>query len=168
MYDILMSDPTSTVGECIYDEEIEKRSQESQTSTLHLAVKKDDLNAAQHLIVSGGNVNAVDECGYTALHVATSAGLVEMTKVLLHARADVSIPGGDVAQYALHIAATLGHCVIVRLLLAAGAMVDAVDRNQNTPLHCAAEHGHHLVIEVLLGAGAEIDRVGLKGSTAYL
>lgn len=50
------------------------------------------------------------------------------------------------------------------MLLAAGALVVAVDIRRDTPLHCAAQHGHHLVIEVLLRAGADIDRAGYKRS----
>lgn len=71
-----------------------------------------------------------------------------------------------VMQYALHAAASHGHCEIVRLLLAAGAIADTIDDHQDTPLHYAALYGHHKVVEVLLRAGAQVDRIGHKQSTA--
>lgn len=130
-------------------ERIELPSRDDQASILHLAVKNEDYIAVQHLIASGCDVNALDERHGTALHFASSAGLVEMVEILVEAGANVDIPDGDRAQYALHRAATGGHCDIVRMLLAAGSVVDAVDIRWNTSLHCAAQHGHYQVIELL-------------------
>lgn len=111
-------------------------------------------------------MNAADDCRYAALHIAVSSELVEMIRILLEAGADVYYPGGDSAQCVLCIAAIRGHCDIVRLLLAAGAIVNAVDVHHDTPLHYAAQHGHHQVLGLLPEAGGQIDRIGHKGRTA--
>lgn len=134
-----MCDPVISVGEFSSysgNDGINSFSIADQTMTLHLAVKSANMIATRRLISSGCNLNAMDECGYVALHIAASEGLVDMIKCLLAAGADV--PGGDKAQCALHIAATRGHCDIVRLLLAAGAIVGALDVYHSTPLHYAA------------------------------
>lgn len=70
---------------------METLSQDGQTLALHLAVRNKDMIALQHVIRSGGNVNAVDERGRTVLHIAASTGHVEITRVLLESGADVNI-----------------------------------------------------------------------------
>ena len=54
---------------------------------------------------------------------------------------------------------------MVRVLLAAGARVDAADNNGHTPLHYAAEHGHADVVRALLEAGARADTASSDGNT---
>lgn len=51
---------------------------------------------------------------------------------------------------ALHRAALLGHGMLARLLLQAGATVNALDDNRCTPLHLAASLGHGEIISILL------------------
>jgi ankyrin repeat protein len=59
---------------------------------------------------------------------------------------------------ALHHAAWRGHADVVKLLLQAGADVNAKTRsNSETPLHLAAMHGHTDVIQLLLQAGADVN-----------
>ena len=64
--------------------------------------------------------------------------------------------------YALHEAASEGHTGIVRLLVEAGADVNAVTGGGNTPLHMACYNGHVEAARCLLSRGAE---VGTKHST---
>jgi ankyrin repeat protein len=69
---------------------------------------------------------------------------------------------------ALHLAAFFGHAEVARLLVAAGADVDAISRNpmQVRPLHSAAARGDHAVMRLLLDAGAEVDARQAGGFTA--
>lgn len=46
-------------------------------------------------------------------------------------------------------AAAEGHEAVVRLLVDAGAAVDAIDREGVTPLLCAAAEGHEAVVKLL-------------------
>jgi len=62
----------------------------------------------------------------------------------------------DSAGYtALHYAARAGHTNICKILLKAGAAVNATTGGGTTALHRAAYKGHKGVVEVLLGAGAD-------------
>jgi ankyrin repeat protein len=67
----------------------------------------------------------------------------------------------------LHLAAFFGHEEAARLLLEAGADVQAVSRNglTNTPLHAATAGKHEEVAMLLLEHGAESDAVDAGGYT---
>ena len=65
----------------------------------------------------------------------------------------------------LHVTARQGHHLLVGVLLAAGAEVDARDREAATALHVAAQYGHDEVVQLLLEAGATIDSRRTGGLT---
>ena len=71
--------------------------------------------------------------------------------------------GGHVASdvAVLHVAAQAGHVGVVRLLLAAGAAIDATMRAGQlasvTPLHLAVEAGHSEVVDLLIDAGSDVN-----------
>jgi ankyrin repeat protein len=50
-----------------------------------------------------------------------------------------------------------GHESIIKLLLEAGAKVEAKDDNGRTPLLLAAENGHEAVVKLLLEAKANVE-----------
>ena len=58
----------------------------------------------------------------------------------------------------LHVAALHGGKQSVRLVLKAGAVVDATNLQYKTPLHLAVEVGHLEVVKLLLEAGACVDQ----------
>ncbi|NXN88826.1 ANR11 protein, partial [Bombycilla garrulus] len=57
---------------------------------LHRAVTHQDINLVHRIIKAGGNVNAQDYAGLTALHIASAEGLYEIANLLLKAGADVN------------------------------------------------------------------------------
>ncbi len=59
-------------------------------------------------------------------------------------------------RQALHKAARSGSEEVVRLLLDAGAFVDAEDNQCYTPLLLAEKHGHRAVVAQLLAANADV------------
>jgi ankyrin repeat protein len=72
-------------------------------------------------------------------------------------------PGATV----LHVAASRGEDAMVRMLLEAGAEVDAVTSGKKmTPLLYAAESGYLAVVQRLVAAGARLDVRDAKGRTA--
>ena len=90
---------------------------------------------------------------------ATSRGDVAAVRSLLKEGADPNVAQGD-GLTALHVAAQEGNLEIARLLLDAGANVEAKTRiGGYTPLHLASGSAHTAVVSALLGAGANIGAV---------
>ncbi|NXU38923.1 ANR11 protein, partial [Drymodes brunneopygia] len=57
---------------------------------LHRAVIHQDVNLVLKIIKAGGNVNAQDNAGLTALHIASVEGFYRIANLLLKAGADVN------------------------------------------------------------------------------
>jgi ankyrin repeat protein len=89
-------------------------------------------------------------------------------KLLLKQGADVNAAQGD-GMTALHWAATHGDADQARMLIYAGARVDAMTRNGNyTPLHLAAKNGNAAVVKALLDAGAGANAKTTSGGASPL
>lgn len=54
---------------------------------LHYAVWQRNIPAIHLLVVRGADINATDECGYSALHLAAEHGFLEVAEILLEAGA---------------------------------------------------------------------------------
>ena len=99
----------------------------SGDSSLHMAVVSGVAGVVEAVLEHGGDVNARDDRGRTALHVACERKL-----------ADDERPR------------------VVELLIAAGASnINVRDVNGLTPLHVACKHGNDSIVETLLVAGAD-------------
>lgn len=89
-------------------------------------------------------------------------------RLLLKQGADVNAAQGD-GMTALHWAAQHGDVDETKMLVYAGARVDAVTRNGNyTPLHLAAKAGNTAVILALLDAGANANAKTTSGGASPL
>ena len=66
----------------------------------------------------------------------------------------------------LYEAARFGQSEVVKLLIAAGANVHAVNKNGMTALHRAAICGNNEIAKLLIAAGADVNAMNKKGSTA--
>jgi ankyrin repeat protein len=89
-------------------------------------------------------------------------------KLLLKQGADVNAAQGD-GMTALHWAATHGDAEQARMLISAGARVDAMTRNGNyTPLHLAARTGNAAVVKALLESGANVNAKTTSGGATAL
>lgn len=120
----------------------------------------DRSNIARYLIEEGADVNATDSKGETALMWAAYAKDSErMVKLLLEKGADPNLRTKD--STALMRAAAGGNIESVKMLLQAGAFVDATDENGKTALQIAiagkksVQIGIYVKIEkILRDAGA--------------
>jgi len=161
---------------------------DAKSSALVAAAKYGHPKILRMLLASGSNVNVrTEEDGYTPLHHAITSRSVEAVRVLLSARPPLEA-GDDYKRTALFLAVyahesieSYGRAIVqgaggsvgvapddsetVRLLLEAGARIDATDAGGNTPLHEAVLYGSTRGIELLLARGARLATRNRAGET---
>jgi ankyrin repeat protein len=120
----------------------------------------------ERLMDDPGAVSAFSPDGFTALHFAAFFGKPEVAKVLLEHGASVDVyTRNPFANQPLHAAAAGRHIEVCRVLLAAGADVNATQHGGYTPLHEAAQHGDVEMTELFLSAGADAGLTTDAGET---
>ncbi|XP_017072440.1 ankyrin-3 [Drosophila eugracilis] len=122
---------------------------------LHIAAKKNDVNAAKLLLQHDRNADIVSKSGFTPLHIAAHYGNMDIATLLLNNNADVNYKAKHNIS-PLHVACKWGKLSVCSLLISRGAYIDAITRDGLTPLHCASRSGHVEVIEQLLIQNAPI------------
>ncbi len=110
---------------------------------LFSAVAIGDEEEVRRLLKNDPRVaNSRDSDGYPALHFAVGMNYKNIVAALLNAGGEVDIRNksestGYVGETALHCAAFWGRYEIARLLIDAGADVNALTDRKSTPLHDA-------------------------------
>ncbi len=123
------------------------------------AAMRRDLAAVRALLRQGGDVNAAQGDGMTALHWAATHGDAELAEVLLVAGANVRATSRLGRVTPLHVASQNGTGPVVRALLARGADASAATGTGATPLMLAAQAGQPDAVTALLDAGADVNAV---------
>ena len=100
------------------------------------------------------------------IHDAARLGKGEDVSRILKANPAMRDARNDVGSTPLHLAATNPDSGPVKVLLAAGANVNALDNDSNTPLHMAAYVNRTENAQLLLEAGADTSVVNSGGRTA--
>jgi len=121
------------------------------------AAMRGDLSAVRAIVRNGGDVNAAQGDGMTALHWAAARGDSVLASLLLGARANPSATTRIRALMPLHLAAENGNASVVRALLRAKANPRAVTSDSVSVLHLAALAGDTAIIGAVLRAGAARD-----------
>ena len=98
-----------------------------------------------------------DGMGRTALFIAANMGYEPVTRLLLHAGADINTECTIYRETALHGASQCDHKLIVQLLLVYGADIGARNYMGQTALHSAAGLGHGAIVQLLLNNGAGVE-----------
>jgi ankyrin repeat protein len=102
------------------------------------AGKNNDVEALLRALSAGVSVNATNQIGQTALHVASIWGNSKVVQALLQGRADTSA-SNQFGVTPLHYAAQNGKYEVAQLLLAAGADTKAEAKNGMKPYETAKE-----------------------------
>lgn len=132
---------------------------------LHLTCEQGREEIAQVLVNAGALVNAVDEEQLTPLHLAIRSKNEKIVELLTTQRSiiiDVKDVNGSTP---LHLASISGSNEIIRMVLAAGAEVNAKDSTGMTPLHWASVQGDEEAVKLLLQQGADIHVTDEEGMT---
>ena len=88
-------------------------------------------------------------------------------QMLLKAKAEVDHPNEETTP--LSIAAQEGHAKVVRVLIAAGANVNRMNKNHASPLFLAARNGHaNILQQLLLTKEILVDQAIQDGTTPLL
>lgn len=108
----------------------------AELSDLHMVVMGIlNLDLSEFLRLRSCVVNVCDSQGKTPLYYAVAMGHVATVMTLLEAGADPDFdPPNALLAKPLHVACQYGYLEIVRLLVAAGANVDAPDEYERTPM----------------------------------
>lgn len=136
-------------------------SEESREATFETHQK---LNAARLIIDAGADVDAKDNAGETALHIAAERSRDEIAIALIVAGADVNAKD-NTDKTPLHIAVHSRRPDLTALLIAADADVNAKNGAGETPLHTAAERDADASAAALIAAGADIHARDNTGAT---
>ncbi len=132
------------------------------------AVANGDLPKVREIISTGGELEARDPQGRTALLLATHADAFEIAKTLIAAGADVNAKDAIKDTPFLYAGAE-GRTEILKAILATGkANLKDTNRYGGTALIPAAHHGHPDAVRVLLGTDIDIDHVNNLGWTALI
>ncbi len=124
-------------------------------TTVADAARQKDLQAVRALLKQGGDVNAAQGDGMTALHWAALQNDAELASMLLYAGANVRATTRLGAYTPLHLASQAGAATIVEPLVKAGAAVGALTSTGATPLMLAAAAGSVDTAAKLLEHGAD-------------
>ena len=130
------------------------------------AVRDGNAEALVELLNTGADPNAArDENAATPLHVAVTAGHIEVVHALLAGKADSNATDGD-GNAPLHIAASAGALQAIVALATEGADLNARDAEGATALHRAASGGHADAVVYLLEFGADASLTDNAGRSA--
>jgi len=128
-----------------------------------------DLETVRALLKHGGDVNAAQGDGMTALHWAAMQDDAELARMLLYAGANMRATTRLGAYTPLHLAAQSGARSAVQKLIAAGADVNAATTSGTTSLMLAAASGDPAMVAGLLDAGADPNaKDKAQGQTALM
>jgi len=134
---------------------LEARSKKG-SSPLLVASYIGNLEVAKILLEKGADINAKNDNGETALHMASHENhqqivelLLEQEKINLEARSKKGSSPLLVAVY-------MGNLEIAKLLLEKGADINAKNDNGETALHMASSRGHKQIEKLLLEQGINV------------
>ncbi|HEY9509856.1 MAG TPA: ankyrin repeat domain-containing protein, partial [Verrucomicrobiae bacterium] len=126
-------------------------------TALREAVRSGNKTMVELLLNRGADVNAIDSAGGTPLHLSVELGFRSVAEVLLAHHADInarnSEPNGE--RTPLHLAIARNRIEMLKLLIQAGANVNARAKGGMTPLMEALYDKQFDMIEPLLAAKAD-------------
>jgi uncharacterized protein len=133
------------------------------------AARNGDREIVRTLLQKGGDVNAAEGDGMTALHWAARSNDVQMAEMLLYAGANLKAATRLGSYTPLDLASRLGNVEVTKVLLDSGADVGASTSTGLTPLMMAARSGSTETVRLLLDHQADVNaKEPSHGQTALM
>ena len=149
---------------------------ENQWTPLYTAIDQSRFEDAKVLLGAGADPNVEVDDGYPngrrcLIQVAVNRFNAGIIKALLDAGAKVDHVDAS-GQQPIHAVTEWGTPEMLKLLLAAGAKLDAQikgkamdSRNGDQPIHLAAIHGNTEMVKALIALGADVNAKNACGNT---
>ncbi|XP_074511025.1 B-cell lymphoma 3 protein homolog [Sebastes fasciatus] len=136
---------------------------------LHLAVITQQANMVETLLRDGADPAALDRNGQTALHLCCEYDQRDCLSVVLPC--PLSSTCLEIRNYEglspLHLAVLRGHKDLARMLLDAGADINAMDiKSGQSPLMHAVESNNADMVHFLIESGCDVNSQSYSGNTA--
>ena len=125
-------------------------------TALHYAASYGHDEVATILLNTGAEIDAREEDGETPLHYAAWRSELETGRLLIGSGADLEVGNAYERTPLLIVARETGNVGMARLLIDAGAEVNARDRSDWSSLDLAAWRGFAELVSLLLDNGAEL------------
>ena len=130
-----------------------------------VAVRNGDIGNVSNYLIEGGDVNAKNAQGKTALHEARNT---QLSSVLIEAGADIDAKDNDGNTPLHNVLSSINYenniVELVRVLIEGEADVNAGNNYQETPLFYAtcfggwqSSHNREVIVKMLLEEGADVD-----------
>lgn len=143
---------------------VDQRDSNTLATPLHMAALHGRTSIAKWLVEKDADVNATMRFGITPLMVAIQFKQPQIAEVLLSGKAKnkIKVNQADEEGFtALHCAAQNGDEITAKLLIKNGANLNALDKNQATPLMIANQNNKPEIAALLMG-GAGSPTAGAK------
>ena len=133
------------------------------------AVEQSSFNEVEGLLKNGYNINSTDEYGYSALHLASSKGLVKMAIFLIDKGIDVNTSDKN-GQTILHYAALNNQLDVAKAALEKNANLSIDDIYGNQPLWTAVfndkgRNDRFEMVKLFVEYGADVNHKNKVGKS---
>ena len=141
---------------------------ESDHEDIHVASKNGDTDEVAALLSMDSRLTRThDGDGWTPLHLAAHYGHADTVSLLLHNNAPVDIRSTNpMTNTPLHAALAGRRNDVSKMLIDAGADVNARQHGGWAPLHSAAANGDREMVELLIARGADRTAMNDAGVSA--
>ncbi|XP_035527522.1 B-cell lymphoma 3 protein homolog [Morone saxatilis] len=136
---------------------------------LHLAVITQQTNMVEVLLKEGADPAALDRNGQTAIHLCCEYNQRDCLSVVLsHSSSSTCLEIRNYEGWSpLHLAVLRGHKDLARMLLDAGADINAMDiKSGQSPLMHAVESNNADMVHFLIESGCDVNSQSYSGNTA--